>query len=33
MEKVASEKGRNLNSLTLEEMDVLWEAAKSGGGG
>jgi tetrapyrrole methylase family protein/MazG family protein len=33
MEKVASEKGRKLNSLTLEEMDVLWEAAKGGEGG
>jgi len=30
MEKVVSEKGRQLNSLTLEEMDVLWEAAKGG---
>ena len=33
MEKVASKKGRNLNTLTLEEMDALWEAAKSGDGG
>lgn len=33
IEKVASEKGRKLNSLTLEELDVLWEAAKSGEGG
>jgi uncharacterized protein YabN with tetrapyrrole methylase and pyrophosphatase domain len=32
MEKVVSEKGRKLNSLTLEEMDVLWEAAKGGEG-
>ena len=32
MEKVASEKGRKLNSMTLEEMDALWEAAKGGDG-
>jgi MazG family protein len=33
MEKVAAEKGRKFNSLTPEEMDVLWEAAKSSEGG
>ena len=33
MEKVASEKGRKLDSLTMDEMDDLWESAKSADGG
>jgi tetrapyrrole methylase family protein/MazG family protein len=28
MEKVVSEQGRTLDSLTIEEMDILWEKAK-----
>jgi tetrapyrrole methylase family protein/MazG family protein len=28
MEKAVSEQGRTLDSLTLEEMDLLWEKAK-----
>jgi MazG family protein len=28
MEKAVSDQGRTLNSLTLEEMDLLWEKAK-----
>ena len=30
MEKFVSEKGRELNSLTLEELEALWQAAKGG---
>jgi MazG family protein len=32
MEKAASEKGRKIGSLTPEEMDALWKAAKSADG-
>ena len=28
IEKKASEKGRELSNMTLEEMDMLWEEAK-----
>ena len=31
MESVASEKGRKLDSLTMDEMDDLWEAVKKDG--
>ena len=29
MERSVREKGQNLDQLTLEEMDALWDAAKS----
>ncbi|MGD2269922.1 MAG: nucleoside triphosphate pyrophosphohydrolase [Desulfobacterales bacterium] len=33
MEKVVSDQGRALDSLTLEELDILWEEAKADEGG